>query len=279
VAFICLTIDYLPGPATPRLGGGLSVVMGCGFFADDALTRSVRRSWSGCGCIPPVRSRLSLPGGCPRGGPSRYSFEGADAAFASGSPFDGSAEGSASFELLSGQARFPLRGMTTVRTPRRGRRRRQLRRTRGRRSRSRCAVRDRPGLSPVGLRSQLWCVSGVSGLHIVIENDAVVVVDDLPVVTELDRFPQPALRDRPRGRPVSSLYASERATLAGRRPVTGGQPRSAMQTSLAYPTGRPADTARQQPTRSLDAAAMRGHRPAETDITHRGRYQTRRSRT
>ena len=85
----------------------------------------------------------------------------------------------------------------------------------------------------------MWCVSGVSGLHIVIENDAVVVIDDLPFVTELDRFPQPALRDRPRGRPPGSLYAAERATLAGRRPVRGGQPRSAMQTSLAYPTWPP----------------------------------------
>jgi hypothetical protein len=33
VVFICLTIDYFPGLATARLGGGLSVVMGCGFFA------------------------------------------------------------------------------------------------------------------------------------------------------------------------------------------------------------------------------------------------------
>src|ERR1700688_3453130 len=85
VVFICLTIDYFPGLATARLGGGLPVVTGCGFFAGDGVTRSVRRSWSGCGCIPLVRSRVSLPGGCPPGAvPAVCALEGADAAFASG---------------------------------------------------------------------------------------------------------------------------------------------------------------------------------------------------
>ena len=42
--------------------------------------------------------------------PAVCAFEGADAAFASGSPLDGSAEGSASFQLLSGQAGPPLPG-------------------------------------------------------------------------------------------------------------------------------------------------------------------------
>jgi hypothetical protein len=42
--------------------------------------------------------------------PAVCAFEGADAAFASGSPFDGSAECSASFQLLSGQAGFPFAG-------------------------------------------------------------------------------------------------------------------------------------------------------------------------
>ncbi len=100
--------------------------------------------------------------------PAVCAFEGADAAFASGSPFDGSAEDSASFQLLS----------------------------------ARCATG--PVFHPLDCGSQLFCVSGASGLHIVIENDAVVVVDDLPFVTELDPFSQPALRDRPRGRPPGS---------------------------------------------------------------------------
>ena len=42
--------------------------------------------------------------------PAVAAFEGADPAFASGSPFDGAAEGPASFQLLSGQAGFPFAG-------------------------------------------------------------------------------------------------------------------------------------------------------------------------
>ena len=37
---------------------------------------------------------------------------------------------------------------------------------------------------------------GVSGMQLVIHDDAVVVVDDLPLVAELDGFPEPAFRDR-----------------------------------------------------------------------------------
>jgi hypothetical protein len=59
---------------------------------------------------------------------------------------------------------------------------------------ARCATS--PVFHPLDCGSQLWCVRGVSVLHIVIENDAVVVVDDLPFVTELGRFPQPALLAR-----------------------------------------------------------------------------------
>jgi hypothetical protein len=157
--------------------------------------------------------------------PAVCALEGADAAFASGSPFDGSAEGSASFQLLSGRAGFPFVGNDdgantqvgegvvdgSFAVPAVG--------GHG----AWCATG--PVFHPLDCGSQLWCVRGVSGLHIVIENDAVVVVDDLPFVTELGRFPQPALRDRARGRPPGSLYAPSGATLAGRRPVRGGCPR------------------------------------------------------
>jgi len=44
----------------------------------------------------------------------------------------------------------------------------------------------------------LWCVRRVYDLHVVIKDDAVVVVDDLALVTELDGFPEPALGDRAR---------------------------------------------------------------------------------
>ena len=149
--------------------------------------------------------------------PAVRTFEGADAAFGSGSPLDGSAEGSASFQLLSGQAGPPFPGngdganteagegvvdgslaVPTVSGHGAG-----------------CATG--PGVHPLDCGSQLWCVSGVSGLHIVIDNDAVVVVDDLPFITELDRFPQPALRDRPR---LPSCRLTTRLAPSGVIPAT-----------------------------------------------------------
>ena len=42
--------------------------------------------------------------------PAVSAFEGTDPTLASRSPFDGSTEGSASFQLLSGQAGFPFAG-------------------------------------------------------------------------------------------------------------------------------------------------------------------------
>lgn len=44
---------------------------------------------------------------------------------------------------------------------------------------------------------QLGSVGGVAGLDGVVQDDAVVVVGDLGLVTELDRLPEPALGDRP----------------------------------------------------------------------------------
>jgi hypothetical protein len=40
-------------------------------------------------------------------------------------------------------------------------------------------------------------IGGVAWLHIVVQHDPVVVVADLGLVAELDRFPEPALSDRP----------------------------------------------------------------------------------
>jgi hypothetical protein len=44
---------------------------------------------------------------------------------------------------------------------------------------------------------QPWRIGWVAGLDGVVEHDAVVVVDDLGLVAELDRLAQPALGDRP----------------------------------------------------------------------------------
>ncbi len=42
-------------------------------------------------------------------------------------------------------------------------------------------------------------IGGVARLYVVVEDDAVVVVDQLSFVAEFDRFPEPALSDRPGG--------------------------------------------------------------------------------
>jgi hypothetical protein len=130
-------------------------------------------------------SRLSRAGAVP----AVSAFEGADPAFASGSPFDGSAERSSSFDLLAGGtgpalARYDDGADTEV----------------GQRGvDGGLAVpavgghgpwcTTGPGFDPLDRRRQLWCIGGVSGMHLVIQDDAVVVVDDLPRVAELDGFP------------------------------------------------------------------------------------------
>ena len=82
----------------------------------------------------------------------------------------------------------PLRGITTVRTPSSVNAVRwRPRRNHGQRSRSGCTTGA--GFDPLDRRGQLWCVGGVSGMHLVIHDDAVVVVDDLPLVTELEGLP------------------------------------------------------------------------------------------
>ncbi len=57
---------------------------------------------------------------------------------------------------------------------------------------------------PLDRRLHPWSVGGVAGLHVVVEDDTVVVVDNLGFVAELDRLAQPALRDRPGVRVVQA---------------------------------------------------------------------------
>ena len=49
---------------------------------------------------------------------------------------------------------------------------------------------------PLDGRFEPGGVGGVAGLHVVVEDDAVVVVADLGFGAELDRLAEPALRDR-----------------------------------------------------------------------------------
>jgi hypothetical protein len=67
--------------------------------------------------------------------------------------------------------------------------------------RSICAMAARmcaPGAAgdPLDRWGELGCVGGVTDLDSVIEDDVVGVVEDLGVVTELDRLAEPALADR-----------------------------------------------------------------------------------
>jgi hypothetical protein len=211
--------------------------MGCEFFADDGLTRSVRRSLSGCGFRPLVRPR----------------YRSLEAVHAGAVP-----------AVCAG---FPLRGMTTCEHRGwRGHRRRQLRRTRGRRSR--CAVPDRPGLSPVGsLEPIVVRQRGFPPAHRDRERSSRRCRRS-PFVTELDRFPsRPFAIGREADRPISSsnldLLGAEQVEDAA-----GPKNTSAIQAVFASPVGwmlydnaqalsRWLLTAMQQPTEWLNIPAGR----------------------
>src|ERR1700730_16119799 len=128
--------------------------------------------------------------------PAVSAFEGADPAFASGSPFDGAAKCWAFLDLLAGGTGSALArdhdsadtqvgevvfdggfAVPAVSGHRPGR-------------------ATGPGSDPLDRRGQLWCVGGVSDMQLVIHDDAVVVVDNLALVAEFDGFTQPALGDR-----------------------------------------------------------------------------------
>ena len=76
---------------------------------------------------------------------------------------------------------------------------------------------------------QLRCVGRVPGLHVVIEDDPVVVVGDLCLVAELDGFTEPALRDRPgllvvqAHHPVRPIEGDPSNALAGLADDPGGR--------------------------------------------------------
>ena len=108
--------------------------------------------------------------------PAVSAFEGADPAFASGSPFDGSAECSAFLDVLAGGAGAALARDDDSADTELGQ----------------CLVGGRfavttvsghglwcttgAGFDSLDRRGQLWCIGGVSGMHLVIHDDAVVVV-------------------------------------------------------------------------------------------------------
>jgi hypothetical protein len=129
--------------------------------------------------------------------PSVAAFEVADAAFAAGSPFHLPPERSLSFLGLSGLAGSALSrnddvsdtkivqvivdaGLAVAAVG-------------GHRSRLPSGAADDAFDSGFQPRS----IDRVARLHVVVEDDAVIVVDQLSLVAELDRFPEPALSDWP----------------------------------------------------------------------------------
>ena len=91
----------------------------------------------------------------------------------------------------------PLRGSTTLRTPWSDSASSTAASPYPRSAVSVRGASPGPGLYLLDRGGQLRCVRWVPGQHVVVEHDTVVVVDNLPLVTELHRFTQPALRARP----------------------------------------------------------------------------------
>ena len=123
--------------------------------------------------------------------PTVSAFQGADPAPATGSPFHGSAERTSVFDLLPGRAGLALAGYHHVPDTQVGH-----------------GLVDSglavpavgghgprcppgPGLDPLDGGRQLGGIRWVPGLHVMVQDDAVVVVDNLPFVTAM---PNSALR-------------------------------------------------------------------------------------
>lgn len=68
---------------------------------------------------------------------------------------------------------------------------------------------------------ELLGVGRVAGLDVVVEYQAVLVVHDLGLVSELDRFAEPALDDRPRVGVVQADQPRGRVHLVPGHPLAG----------------------------------------------------------
>jgi hypothetical protein len=196
--------------------------------------------------------------------PAVAAFQGADAAFAAGAPFHVSAERSSVFVSLAGFAgsalvwdddvldtevvQVVLDTLLAVAT-----------------------VGGHDARLPLGAldhsfhcRGEPGWVGGVAGLDVVVEDDAVVVVDDLGFVAELDRFAEPSLGDRA-GVGVVQADSSSRPVWGGAgQPLTGlpGDPLGRFQQF-----GKVVDCPRQAATppaslRIGSAAGLSARRPA-----------------
>jgi hypothetical protein len=106
-----------------------------------------------------------------------------------------------------------------------------------------------PADDPPDRRGELRRVGGVAALDGVVEHDAVVVVEDLGVVAELDRPPETALGDRagiavvqadPPGGPVRSGAGQPLAGLLGDAAGRGEQPGQVVDRTAQPPRRRPA---------------------------------------
>jgi hypothetical protein len=146
---------------------------------------------------------VSDPDPCAFGGvdsaaiPSIAAFQAADSAFASGSPFQVPPECPPVFLCLPGFGGSAFAGDDDVADA-------EVVQGVVDTGFAVAAVRGHGAGFPAGplddafhRRCQPRCVGGVAGLHIVVEDDTVVVVNNLGFVAELDRLAEPALRDRP----------------------------------------------------------------------------------
>jgi hypothetical protein len=127
--------------------------------------------------------------------PAVAAFEGADPAFASGSPFHGAAEGWSVFEGLSSPGASALagdddvadaevvQGVVDVLLAVAGVGGDDPRRSTG------------ASVDAFDGRRETWGVDRVAVLDIVVEHDAVLVVDQLRLITELDRLAEATFGD------------------------------------------------------------------------------------
>src|ERR1700676_2522952 len=170
-------VDFALTPISCGQGGDLSQVVG-----EDPLPSPGFRPFEvvQAGAIPPVSA-----------------FEGADPSFASGSPFEGSAECSTPLDPLACGTGSALAGDDDSADTKVG----QLGVDGGLAVAAVCSHRPRrsavASFDPSHCGRQLRCVGRVPDLYVVIQHATVVVVDDLGLVAELDRLTEPAFRDRP----------------------------------------------------------------------------------
>src|SRR3954463_173136 len=154
--------------------------------------------------------------------PAVVAFECADPAFDAGPPFHGSAERSSVFHGPAGCGGFALAGNDDVPHAQVAQRVIDALLAVAAVGGDLARWSAGPAGDPLHGRGELGCVGGVALLDVVVDDHAVVALDELGLVAELHRLAQPALGDRagvgvvqadPTGRPVGDAPAQALASL------------------------------------------------------------------